>query len=320
MLLFRGLTITAVFVAAACGASVEEQPGRAVVPRTYVLGPGDQLNIWALGLDETLTKAVNINPSGTIDLPLVGRVLAAGLTIDQLREAIITQCKRYINEPQVSVSITEFRSQPVSILGAVKDPGVRQLQGGKRLLEVLSLAGGMTPDAGPHIVITRRKVWGGIPLPSAKPDETGEYTTANVSVEGIVSGKTPEQNVVIMPEDVISVPRAQLVYVMGEVNKPGGFVLNEKESLSVLQALSLAGGITKVAASGKGRILRNVDGSTSREEIRCNLGKVLGGKAKDFQLQPNDILFVPNSTAKSFSARAIETGIQLGTGVIIWRR
>jgi polysaccharide export outer membrane protein len=109
-----------------------------------------------------------------------------------------------------------------------------------------------------------------------------------------------------------------MVYVMGEVNKPGGFFLNEKEGLSVLQALSLAGGTTRTASSKNARILRPEPASTSRTEIALDLKGILSAKAGDLELRPDDILFVPNSAAKSSAIRAIEAGIQISTGLIIW--
>jgi polysaccharide export outer membrane protein len=147
-----------------------------------------------------------------------------------------------VNDPHVTVSIVEFRTQPVSILGAVKQPGVHQLQGEKNLFEVLSTAGGLREDAGYSVRITRRLEWGKLPLPDAVNDPSGEYSTASVSVKAIMEGRNPQLNITIKPQDVISVPKGEMVYVIGSVKKSGGFVLGEKENVSVLQALSMAEG------------------------------------------------------------------------------
>ena len=197
---------------------------------------------------------------------------------------------------------------------------MRQLQGGKRLLEMISLAGGLAPDAGQKIFITRRQAFGTLPLEGARRDETSGLTTGEISVTSLIESRDPQLNIPIMPHDVIAVERARMVYVMGEVSKPGGFVLSERESMSVLQALSLAGGLTHTAAPGSSRILRSVPGSSERQDTALNLGKVLSGKAGDVPLHPEDILFVPNSAARSATLRALEAGIQVGTGVAIWRR
>ena len=159
-----------------------------------------------------------------------------------------TRFKAYVHDPVVTAGIAEFRSQPVSVLGAVKNPGVHQILGNKSLFEILSLAGGLSPDAGNIVNITRRKERGSIPLPTARPDATGEFIIADVGVKSILDAKNPEQNIVIQPDDVISVPRGDMVYVIGSVRRSGGFMLNEKEAISVLQALSMAEGLERTAA------------------------------------------------------------------------
>ena len=121
------------------------------------------------------------------------------------------------------MAISEFRSQPVSILGAVNRPGVHQLQGRKTLFEVLSMAEGLCNDAGNKILIARQAVWGEIPLPQASPDESGKFSVAQVLASSIMAGKKPAENIQIMPNDVITVPRADLVYVVGSVRRAGGF-------------------------------------------------------------------------------------------------
>jgi polysaccharide export outer membrane protein len=108
--------------------------------------------------------------------------------------------------------------------------------------------------------------------------------------------------------------------VIGEVAKPGGFVLNERETMSVLQAMSLAGGLSRVAAPSQARILRDSPGNPRRQEVPVDVKRILAGKDTDVVLQPDDILFIPNSSAKSAALRAVEAAITVGTGVVIWRR
>jgi polysaccharide export outer membrane protein len=258
--------------------------------------------------------------SGFIRLPLVGRIQAAGLTIDQLETELVRELKKYMRDPQVSVSVTEFRSQPVSVLGAVRNPGVLQVQGRKTLLEMISLAGGIDPEAGHSIKITRRKEFGPIPLKSAVADETGEYSVADVDLESILEARNPAENIEVKPNDVITVPRGQLVYVMGQVKTPGGFVLRQRETLSALQALALAQGLDRTAKPQDARILRTVEGAPQRLEIRVDLRKVLQGKTSDVPLQPNDVLFIPNNVPKSAMIRGLEAALQVGTGLAVYRR
>ena len=287
---------------------------------TYVLGPEDQITIRALDAEEISDKPVRIDFSGYIRLPMVGRLRASGLTIEQLEAQLVERLKTFIREPEVSLSITEFRSQPVSVIGAVRNPGVHQLQGRKTLIEILSLAGGLNTDAGHTIKITRRLEWGRVPLRTADDDSTAQFSVAQVSVKAIMEAKNPEENIIVRPYDVISVPRAQMVYVIGQVQRSGGFVLNERETLSVLQALSLAGGLNSAASPQNSRILRPSPGASNRTELAVDLKKILAGKAQDLPLQPEDILFVPASTPKKAAIRALEAAIQVGTGIVIWRR
>jgi polysaccharide export outer membrane protein len=310
------------FVAAGLlwAATAWPQPGEQEQLRSsYVLGPEDQIVIRALDAEEISDKPLRIDMNGYIRLPMAGRVRAAGLTIEQLEAELVSRLKAYIQKPEVAVTITEFRSQPVSVLGAVKSPGVHQLQGRKTLVEMLSLAGGLSGDAGHSVKITRRQEWGKIPLRSATQDTSGQFSVAEVSLKSIMEATHPEENVVIRPQDVITVPRAEMVYVIGQVQRAGGFVLNERENISALKALSLAGGLDRAASPQNARILRSAGGS-NRLEISLDMKKILAGKTPDVPLQPEDILFVPSSTPKKAAIRAAEAAVQIGTGIIIWRR
>ena len=288
-------------------------------PPGYLLGSGDQINVWMMGVDDPQNRPVNIDPDGYIDLPLAGRVKAAGLTVEALRANILNSLAYYVKNPVCSVTITEFHSQPVYVLGAVKDPGVRQLQGGRHLLEVLSMAGGLNADAGQSILVARESSFGTIPVREVVTDEDTGTVTGQVKVADLMSGARPDLNIEIKPHDVITVSRARMVYVVGDVGKPGAFLLNERPGISVLQALSMAGGLSRTAAPKNSRILRFVQGSADRHEEDVNLSSILAGKSEDVPLRADDILFIPNSLAKNASLRAIEAGIQVGTGLLIWK-
>jgi polysaccharide export outer membrane protein len=289
-------------------------------PSNYILGPDDQITLFVPDIEEISNKPMRIDMRGNLSLPLAGRVPAAGLTAGQLEDAIETRLRKFLKDPEVVVNITEFRSQPVSVLGAVAAPGVHQLEGHKTLFQVLSLAGGLRQDAGNTVKITRQLKWGAIPLADAKNDPTGEFSVASVSSKSIMDGTKPAENITIKPDDVISVPKADLVYCIGSVHKPGGFVLGQDESLSTLQVLSLAEGMDNTAAPQKAKIMRVVPGSATRMEIAINLKQLMAGKTPDLPLKSDDILFVPNSAARSMAARTAEAAIQIGTGFAIYRR
>jgi polysaccharide biosynthesis/export protein len=286
----------------------------------YILGPGDQISIHVVNFQEIPRTPMPVDLTGWIPLPLVGRVQVSGLTTSQVAAELSRRLEEYLLHPDVSVSVVEFRSQPVSVLGAVRNPGVQQVQGRKTLVEVLSVAGGLDQNAGSTLKITRRLEWGRIPLASAKDDPTGEFSIAEISLKSILAATNPEENILVQPHDVVSVPRADTVYVIGQVQKAGGFVLSDHEKVTVLQALSMAGGLDRVAQPQSSKLLRRVPDDPSRVEVPVDLKKILAGKIPDIQMQPDDILFVPNSLPKRASVRALEAAVQMATGLVIWRR
>src|SRR5262249_49750802 len=150
----------------------------------------DVISIRATDAEEVSDKSLRIGSNGFINLPLVGRVQAGGLTTEELEQELITKLKPYVRKPEVTVSVVEAKSQPVSVLGAVNTPGVQQLQGRKTLMEMLSLAGGVRQDAGYSVKIVREKEWGPIPLPNAAPDPTGRFSVAEVNLKSILAAKT----------------------------------------------------------------------------------------------------------------------------------
>jgi polysaccharide export outer membrane protein len=286
----------------------------------YILGAQDQLSLWSLNAEEFAGKTVQIDTTGQINLPLVGRVQAAGLTTQQLESEVSKRLATYIKTPQISITVTEYQSQPVSVIGAVNNPGVHKLRGQSTLLQVLSTAGGLRQDAGNSLKITRRIEYGPIPIETAAEDSTKKFSTAEISIKSLMEARKPEENIPVLPFDVISVPRAEMVYVVGEVEKPGGFVLIERERISVLEALSLAGGLNHFAAAGNARLLRPTgDNTGEREEISVNLKEILQGKATDLPMRFDDILFVPGSGSKRAATRAADFVLQTVSGVVIWR-
>lgn len=174
------------------------------------------------------------------------------------------------------------------------------------------MAGGADAEAGYVLRIARRTSQGSLPVPGAKPDPTGEFTVAELNLE-------QQGSLAVRPYDVITVPRAKMIYVIGEVKKPGGFVLHETDHVSVLQALAMAEGMTRTAGGKSARILRTPHDSDKQVEIAVNLNEVLSGRSVNAPLHPGDILFVPNSASKSAALRTVEAAIQMATGLVIWR-
>src|SRR5262245_22016272 len=295
----------------------QQPPAKTADP---VLGPGDQITIRAMDLEEISNKPFRIAANGRVNLPLFGRVQAAGLTLEQLETEITNLLKPYVKHPDVTISLSEAPSQTVSVIGSVNTPGVVQLQGSKTLVEMLSLAGGLRPDAGHSVKITRRLKNGPVPLPGSTVDPTGQFSVAKVSLKAVMDSQNLEENILIRPNDVISVSRAEMVYVIGDVRQSGGFVLNQRETISVLQGLSLAGGVQPTATPDKAKILRPVPGNSNRTEIPVNVKKILAGQANDIALKSDDILFVPGSAFKRTGLQVIQSAVNVGTGIAIWTR
>jgi polysaccharide biosynthesis/export protein len=281
------------------------------------LGPDDQLQISGPELDDNNTnKLVGVDGEGDIQVPLVGRVHVAGLTVQQAEVELNKRLSKYIRNPQVALDVKELRSQPASIVGQVNAPGVHQVSGHKTLLEMISMAGGTKPEAGYRIQITRQIEWGCIPLPGATIDPSGKFSVATVSLQEIIEAKRPEENIQILPHDVISVPKAELIYVTGAVKRSGGFILGEHQTMSVLQAVSLAEGLGQSPDAKHARIVRTV--GDQKTEIPVDLKTLLQGKGHDVPMQGNDILFIPDSTGRRVALRIMEAAIQTGTGLAIY--
>ncbi len=285
---------------------------------SYILGPEDQITVRVFAADDIPDKPVQIDNDGSVTLPMIGQMHAAGLTVEQFQANLVTAYKKYFKDPQVTVQVNDFRSQPVSVAGNVTTPGVVQLRGNRNLMEVIGQAGGLRADAGDTVLITRNLNEGAIPVDGAFTDPTGKYSVAHIDIRAVMSGKDPNGNIMIKPHDVITVPRARLVYVLGNVTRPGGYVMTENETMSLTQAIALAGGWDRSAALSGARILR-ADGGSTREQIPANVKKIMENKAPDLQMRPDDILYIPNSLTKQVSARGVEAAIGIGTGLLIWK-
>lgn len=290
--------------------------------RDYRLGPDDQLSIRVVELDKLQlenTLAPKIDVNGNLNLPIIGRLHAEGLTLDGLEKEIVSKLSDTLQRPSVSVSIVQYRSHPVSVLGAVRTPSVLQVTQHRRLLEVLSMAGGLATDAGDKITISRRKAMGPLPLTNVSADDPDGDYVGKIDVHALMQGQDPRLNIEIFENDVITVSQAELVYVIGAVKRAGGFTLGEHEHMSVLQALSLAEGLDRAASPKSARLLREDLPGKERKEIPVDLKPILTGAAPDVALRANDILFIPTSATKLATQRGIEAAIQVGTGALIWR-
>lgn len=311
----------------------------------YRIGPEDLLEISIFEAPE-MNRTLRVSASGEISLPLLGAVHSAGLTPRELEVVLQELLRRsYVKDPHVGVFVREMQSHPVSVFGAVKKPGVYQIRGVKTLVEVLSMAEGLAEDAGDSVLVMRGGSFYGVghssqdasaskPANPAAGEASETSTNSSSSTSAVPAGADTieiplkqlldsadaSSNVTVYPGDVVKVTRAGIVYVVGEVKKPGGFVLKSNENISVLQAIALAEGLTRTSAKGQARIIRSEETTGKRNEIAIDLGKILAGKAPDPVLRPRDIVFVPNSAARSGLYRGAEAALGIVSGLIIFRR
>lgn len=304
---------------AAPAPSADQTATPAKTPSTYLLGPDDQIIIQGPEMDEIVNRPYRIDPDGYVSLPMLGRIKAGGMTIGDFETELNRAASKYVRDPQLVASVAEFHSQPVSIVGAVTQPGAQQLQGKKTLMQLISMVGGFRPDAGNTLSISREIQWGSLPLPNAKTDASGKYSIAEVSVPQLLQGN-PQLNILLMPNDVVTVPVSETVYVVGDVRKAGGFTLGEHKDMTVLQAVAMAEGIDGTADAKHSRIIHHAADGTQLSETPINVKQILAGKAQDVPLNGGDILFVPGSMSKKAGLRTAEAVITTASGMAVWGR
>lgn len=263
------------------------------------LESGDLLELNVFGVPDLSTK-VRISNSGDVYLPLIDYVHLAGLTVDEAQELIEKRLEDggFVRGPHVSIFVDESASQAISVLGEVAHPGEYPSVGEPRLYDLISAAGGLTEKAGRSATIIHR----------SNPDQKIEIRLPS----SLAEDTTP--NVAIQPGDTIIISRAGIVYVVGDVTRPSGFIIQDN-TLTVLKALALAGGGTRTASLNGSKILRETANGT--QEIPVHLKSILHAKSPDVALVKGDILFVPGSAAKSVGYRSAEAAASLTTALTL---
>lgn len=242
----------------------------------YTMGAQDVVMVTVFN-HPTMTGRYNIDADGTLTFPLVGRVPAAGLTSRQLETSLVEKlAEGYLVKPQVSVTVVEYKSQQCFVMGEVRQPGPLFLTGQETLLQALARAGSTTPDASSEIMVVRPKARLGAPV---RPDQVSAGEIMKIDLDALSSGAL-QHNVALQDGDTIFVPRAEPVYILGQVRTPGPYRLTNK--LTVLQLLSMAGGVTERGATNRIKITRLVNGV--KKEIKAGLNDLL---------KPNDTVTVP---------------------------
>ncbi|HEY4817435.1 MAG TPA: polysaccharide biosynthesis/export family protein [Candidatus Acidoferrum sp.] len=350
---------------------------RALPPHDYVIGNGDLLGIQVFDVQE-LSREVRVSQTGTIGIPLVPvRLHVSGLTETQAQRKIaeVLETNGLVSHPDVSVTVKERKSKPITIVGAVPHSMVYQADRQVTLIEVLAEAGGISNDAGDTVIITRLETdpasdseppaisssdAASTPLPKGMPnsastapgapsDSSSSDATARtaasissssapakstelpdpvpppvtntitVNLSRILETGDTSSNIVLQPGDVVTVPHAGIVYALGAVTRPGGFVVsNDRGQLTTLKLLALAGGLERTAKSDRAVIVRH-DSNGQQHEVEVDLKKVMKFEAEDIRLQPSDILYIPKSVAKQALIKTAELSFAIGSAVAIYR-
>jgi protein involved in polysaccharide export with SLBB domain len=348
----------------------------------YTIGNGDLLSITVFDVPE-LSREVRVSQTGTISIPLVpSRLHIAGLTETQAEQMLadVLQTNGLVSNPEVGITVKEHRSRPITIVGAVMHPMVYEADRSVTLLEALAESGGIAPDAGDTIIVTRAHTSAFVMVPNPEPispppgasppaaessppdpadpgdkpassDATSSSTfpsatemTQNAAPTTTSAGptnspgtSTPSGNIItinlnqlletgdtrnnipLQAGDVVTVPHAGIVYVLGAVNKPGGFVLTgDRNELTTMKVLALAGGLTRIARLDRAVIVRK-DDQGKQTETEVDLKKVLDQKSEDLQMRASDVLYIPDNRTKEFLLQALQLSMGIAAAVAIYR-
>jgi polysaccharide export outer membrane protein len=291
------------------------------MPYRGTIGPGDTVTIVSLQSEE-ISKPWRVGSTGDLNLPMVGRIHIAGMTVEQLEEELVLRLRKFIREPQVTAYISEFRSQPIMVVGGVEKPGTFQREESETLLQALTLAGGPKGILGksmhgPTVTVTRNLKYGSIPMPDAKNDPNGKFSIVELSLKDVMVGSSAAANLILQAEDVVAVStKPPFVYVVGEVTRPGAVELATQDHMSMVQLLAVAGGMTRDASPGKTEILSvNGDGLYVKK-ASINAKKVMSGKVSDVKLVAGDVVVVPSNRFKFFWQSATASTLTAGTMIL----
>ncbi len=266
------------------------------------LGTGDLVEVNVYNVPDLNTKA-RVSNDGDLYLPLIDYVHVADLSLEEAQKLIEKRLDDggFVKNAHVSIFISDYTSQGITLLGEVGRQGIYPVVGDRKLFDLISSAGGLTERASRTATITRR----------SQPDKPETVNLARNLTD------KPESNVAVHPGDTIEVQRAPIVYIVGDVGRPSGLLI-DNGNLTVLQAVALAGGPNRTAKLNGTRIIRKTNGANGMSETTVPLKKMLRAQAPDMQLQANDILFIPVSGTKMATSQAVSMAVALTTAVSIY--
>jgi polysaccharide export outer membrane protein len=299
----------ALFLLLTIGAAAQTERSQAVEASTANLpaqkiGPNDLIAVSVYDSPEQ-TRTLRVGADGMIRMPMLKqKVKVEGLMPSEIETAVAGALKDedLIIDASVTVTIAEYHSRPINIMGAVKRPVTFQAVGPLTLLEALSRAEGLTQDAGPEIFVTRMQ---------PGPDGVPVSVVQRIETRSLMDAADSDANVKLAGGEEIRVPEQRKVFVLGNVKKPGAFVVQDGSS-TVLRALALAEGLTPYAGK-QAFIYRREGGATSNSEIPVELRKIMNRKAPDARLEANDILYIPDASGAKV---ALEKILMLGSAAV----
>jgi polysaccharide biosynthesis/export protein len=276
-------------------------PGDSQAPK-ITIGPGDQVDIEVFDTPE-LSGTVRVSQTGEVNLTVLGNIQIAGLTPNQAARKIESELKArgLLVDPHVTVAIGEYANQGATLMGEVHTPGVYPTLGTRRLLEMIALAGGPTTNAGRVATIIHRDA---------------PQHPQNIVLVATNNQLGAQENPVILPGDTVVIGRAGIIYVLGDVTRAGGYLIDNNEPLSLIQALTLAGGWTHTTAQSKVILIRKVP--EGREEIKLDLSHMVHGEQADIKVRDGDIVFLPSSIVKIFAYQGIGAVIAAAEQAVIY--
>jgi polysaccharide export outer membrane protein len=257
-------------------------------PEDYRVGGDDAIDIIVYEEPDLTRQGVRVSTDGYISFPLVGRIPVAGLTTSEIEERIATELAKgqFLLDAHVSVTVVDYKSQKFMVLGSVKAPGTYPLQGRDRVLDAISKAGGIDFEQGGNQGLIIRTI--------AAREGTERKITIRIDLSGLLKGGDQVSNLLLLNRDLLYIPKPENFYIIGQVNNPGSYPYIEK-SITVVEAISKAGGFTQIAARNRTRIIRIENGREKIIEIKVDSITDQGKKTQDILIQPGDVIMVPES-------------------------
>ncbi len=256
--------------------------------RDYIVGGYDVLDIIVYEEEDLSRKNVRVSADGMITFPLIGRLKVAGMTPSDIERRIVRELEngQFLINAHVSVTVTEYKSKQFMVLGAVKKPGTFPLKAKETVLDAISKAGGIDSEqSGEKGVIVR----------TLFPNTADAKKIAiHIDFETLLEGRNQTENLPLMNNDMVYVSQAEHIYIIGQVKNPGSYPL-VKQNMTIVEAISIAGGFTQIAARNQTRIIRMEQGVEKVIEIKVDEITQSGKKNKDIQIYPGDIIVIPES-------------------------